>query len=240
MNKILLTILCVAFTLSMAGCNEAETQNQTEKETETMSANQTENAPQERAQSNQNTSTDEGMFAKITTNRGEILIKLEFEKVPMTVANFVGLAEGDIENNHKGAGEPYYDGLLFHRVISKANGQGQDFMIQGGDPDGIGSGGPGYRFPDEFHPDLKHNRPGVLSMANSGPATNGSQFFITHVPTPWLDNKHSVFGYVVDGMDVVMNTLQGDKIESVEIIRKGEAAKAFDAPAVFKSMAGGK
>lgn len=242
MNKILLTILCAAFTVTMSGCNEAETQNQTEKETETetMSENQTDNAPQEREQSSQTTPTDEGMFAKITTNRGEILIQLEFEKVPMTVANFVGLAEGDIENNHKASGEPFYDGLLFHRVISKANGQGQDFMIQGGDPNGIGSGGPGYRFPDEFHPDLKHDRPGVLSMANSGPATNGSQFFITHVPTPWLDNKHSVFGYVVGGMDVVMNSLQGDKMESVEIIRKGEAAESFDAPAVFKSMAGGK
>lgn len=237
MNKIVLTVLCAAFTLTMSGCNEAETQNQTEKET--MTENETTPAAENAAQSNTPSGTEEGMFAKITTNRGEIMIRLEFEKVPMTVANFVGLAEGDIANNHKGEGEPYYDGMVFHRVISKANGQGQDFMVQGGDPTGTGSGGPGYKFPDEFHPDLKHDRPGVLSMANSGPSTNGSQFFITHVPTPWLDNKHTVFGYVVSGMDVVMQSMQGDQMKSVEIIRKGEKAKAFDAAAVFKEMAGG-
>lgn len=230
-----LTIALLFMTLS--GCSEANNnENESSNAQETMSENETTSAE---AENQSTTPAGEGLFAKITTNRGEILIRLEFEKAPMTVANFVGLAEGDIANNHKSEGEPYYDGMVFHRVISKANGQGQDFMVQGGDPTGTGSGGPGYKFPDEFHPDLKHDRPGVLSMANSGPSTNGSQFFITHVPTPWLDNKHSVFGYVEGGMDVVMNSMQGDQMKSVEIIRKGEAAKAFDAPAVFKEMAGG-
>lgn len=230
-----LTIALLFMTLS--GCSEAtNNEDNSANEQETMSENET---PSAKAETKTTAPSDEGLFAKITTNRGEILIRLEFEKVPMTVANFVGLAEGSIANNHKPEGEPYYDGMIFHRVISKANGQGQDFMVQGGDPTGTGSGGPGYKFPDEFHPDLKHDRPGVLSMANSGPSTNGSQFFITHVPTPWLDNKHSVFGYVESGMDVVMNSLQGDQMKSVEIIRKGEAAEAFDAPAVFKQMAGG-
>lgn len=223
-------------TMLFAGCGETPSETITEKEVE-MTENQ--NEPQAKKQEAQNTNTGEGMFAKFTTNRGEILVRLEFEKVPMTVANFVGLAEGKIANNAKAEGVPFYDGLVFHRVISRANGDGQDFMIQGGDPEGRGTGGPGYRFPDEFHPELRHDRPGVLSMANSGPATNGSQFFITHVPTPWLDNKHSVFGYVESGMDIVMSTLQGDQIKKLEIIRKGDSAEAFDAPAVFKEMAGG-
>jgi peptidylprolyl isomerase len=179
----------------------------------------------------------DGIFAKITTNRGEVTLQLEFEKAPVTVANFVGLAEGKIENDHKALGEPYYDGIVFHRVISVANGQGQDFMIQGGDPLGKGIGGPGYKFQDEFDASLKHDRKGVFSMANSGPHTNGSQFFITIVPTPHLDNRHTVFGYVIEGQDIVDATLQGDVMEKVEIIRKGKAAKNFDAAAIFKESA---
>ena len=162
------------------------------------------------------------MYAKINTTKGEILIKLEYEKTPLTVANFVGLAEGTLKNNKKELGTPYYNGLKFHRVIA-------DFMVQGGCPDGNGTGDPGYKFADEFHPDLKHDKGGILSMANSGPATNGSQFFITHKETSWLDGKHSVFGHVVEGMDVVNAITQDDIINSVTIVREGAAAKAFDA-----------
>lgn len=177
----------------------------------------------------------EGIFAKIDTPKGVILIELEYDKTPLTVANFIGLAEGQLENSSKPQGEPYYDGLNFHRVISVANGDGQDFMIQGGCPQGSGTGDPGYKFRDEFHKDLKHSVPGILSMANSGPATNGSQFFITHVPTPWLDGKHTVFGKVVEGMDVVMKILQGDKINSITILREGDAAEAFEAKTIFET-----
>ncbi len=173
------------------------------------------------------------MFAEITTTKGLVKIELFFEKTPMTVANFVALAEGTMKNTAKELGVPFYDGLKFHRVISKAQGSGQDFMIQGGDPQGNGMGGPGYKFPDEIVDSLKHDKPGILSMANSGPATNGSQFFITLVPTSWLDGKHTVFGQVVEGMDVVSKTLQGDEIISVKIIREGKAAEKFNAAEVF-------
>lgn len=175
----------------------------------------------------------DGLYARMHTPKGEILINLEFEKTPGTVGNFVGLAEGNIENKAIPQGKPYYDGLKFHRVIP-------EFMVQGGDPKGTGSGGPGYTFEDEIHPDLKHDRSGILSMANAGPGTNGSQFFITHVATPWLDGKHTVFGNVVEGQDVVDAINQGDKIEKVEIIREGEAAKKFNAVEAFRQFNGAK
>lgn len=171
----------------------------------------------------------EGLFAKINTTKGSIVVKLEFEKTPLTVANFVGLAEGSIKNNAKAEGEPYYDGLTFHRVIA-------DFMIQGGDPTGTGSGGPGYQFKDEFDQSLKHDRAGTLSMANAGPGTNGSQFFITHKPTSWLDGRHSVFGYVVEGQGTVDLIAKGDKIKNIVIIRNGKAAKKFDAAKTFAEL----
>ena len=161
---------------------------------------------------------DDGIYAHINTNKGEIIVELTYKKTPLTVINFISLSEGT-KNSNKELGVPFYDGLSFHRVID-------DFMVQGGDPKGNGTGGPGYRFADEFT-DLIHDRPGVLSMANSGPNTNGSQFFITHVPTPWLDGKHSVFGFVVDGMDVVNSIKQGDTLESISIERIGDEANQF-------------
>jgi peptidylprolyl isomerase len=168
----------------------------------------------------------DGLFARISTNRGDIVTRLEYEKTPLTVCNFVALAEGKMNTAQ---GKPFYDGLSFHRVISKANGDEQDFMIQTGDPTGSGAGGPGYQFPDEIEPSLRHDGPGVLSMANAGPGTNGSQFFITHVATPWLDGLHTIFGRVVRGQQVVNAIKQGDKIQSIRIIRNGEAANAFKA-----------
>jgi len=169
----------------------------------------------------------EGIFAEIYTNKGKIALQLEYVKTPITVANFITLAEGKNEfvtNDRKG--KPYYDGLKFHRVIA-------NFMIQGGCPLGTGAGDPGYKFKDEFDPSLKHDKPGILSMANSGPATNGSQFFITHKDTPWLNNKHSIFGHVIEGQKVVDAIAQDDVIEKMVIVRKGKLAKAFNAEKVF-------
>ena len=171
----------------------------------------------------------EGIYAKFNTSKGAIRIKLTHDKTPGTVGNFVGLAEGQQKNSFRQKGEGYYNGLQFHRVIA-------DFMIQGGCPQGTGTGDPGYKFDDEFHPELRHEGPGVLSMANAGPGTNGSQFFITHVATPWLDGKHTVFGHVVEGQTVVDQIEQGDLIESLEIERVGVEAEGWDAVAAFTAF----
>ncbi len=160
------------------------------------------------------------LAATIHTSKGDIHLRLLPDDAPTTVANFVNLSQ-----------RGFYDGLKFHRVIA-------DFMIQGGDPTGTGSGGPGYAFQDEIHPSLKHDRAGTLSMANAGPATNGSQFFITHKETPWLDGRHTVFGYVTAGQEVVNAIAQGDRIESIRIERVGDKAKAFDATQVLAANAG--
>ena len=165
---------------------------------------------------------EDGLYARIETSKGDIVARLHYDRVPLTVTNFVGLAEGSIGTEVRGLGKPFYDGLVFHRVIA-------NFMIQGGCPYGSGKGGPGYAFRDEFHPQLKHDQAGVLSMANAGPHTNGSQFFITHLATPWLDQKHSVFGRVVQGLDVVNRIEKGDAIKKIVILRVGEQAQAFKA-----------
>jgi len=174
-----------------------------------------------------------GLYAKIDTTKGVILLNLEFQKTPGTVGNFVALAEGKLENKIKPQGTPYYDGLKFHRVIP-------NFMIQTGCPLGTGSGNPGYSFDDEFHPDLKHNKPGTLSMANAGPGTNGSQFFITHTATDWLDGKHTVFGNVVEGQNVVDAIEQDDLINTIKIIRVGEEAESFNPIEAFRTFEGSR
>ncbi|XMO85285.1 peptidylprolyl isomerase [Algibacter sp. AS12] len=183
---------------------------------------------------------EDGMYAEFITSKGVMVAKLEQELAPISVANFVSLAEGNNTMvNEKYKKKKFYNGVIFHRVIDK-------FMIQSGDPNGTGQGGPGYKFNGEFNEALKHDQPGILSMANSGPNTNGSQFFITEVPKPHLDNKYNVFGKLVIGLDVQdsisnVKTDSRDKpledvtIEELNIIRKGKAAKQFDAPSVFKN-----
>ncbi len=171
----------------------------------------------------------DGIYAKFSTAKGEIIVKLTQDKTPGTVGNFVSLAEGTMANKAKTLGNPYYNGLKFHRVIP-------DFMIQGGCPQGTGTGDAGYKFDDEFHVDLTHSGPGILSMANAGPGTNGSQFFITHIATPWLDNKHTVFGHVVEGQDVVDAIKQGDLIQELKIVRVGAAAENWNALEAFETF----
>jgi cyclophilin family peptidyl-prolyl cis-trans isomerase len=171
----------------------------------------------------------DGLFAQIETNKGTIIVQLDYEKAPVTVANFVSLAEGKNEfiTNENLKNKPFYDGLKFHRVL-------KEFMIQTGDPLGTGSGDTGYKFKDEIS-DLKFDKGGVLAMANGGPATNSSQFFITHLETPWLEGRHTIFGQVVEkGMDVVNKIEQNDFIKTITIIRNGEAAKKFDAVKTFQ------
>ncbi|TAL39402.1 MAG: peptidylprolyl isomerase [Spirochaetes bacterium] len=184
---------------------------------------------------------EDGLYALLKTSKGDMLVRLEFEKAPVAVGSFVGLAEGTMESANPKTGKmekrEFYNGLIFHRVI-------KGFMIQGGCPQGNGRGNPGYSFMDEFHPTLKHDREGILSMANSGPDTNGSQFFITLAPTPHLDGKHTVFGRLVKGEDVLraIGTVRTDRsdrpveevvLNKVKIIRVGSAAQAFDAEKAF-------
>lgn len=224
MEKLNLSFAAIAFFVGgiFSSCNakqptESSTQNnqQSELKQPAMAVNE-----------NPNWSKEDGLYAEFNTSKGKIVCKLEMDKTPITVANFVSLAEGNNLKATVNKGKPFYDGLTFHRVIT-------NFMIQGGDPQGNGSGGPGYSFADEIDASLKHVGPGILSMANAGPGTNGSQFFITHVATPWLDGKHTIFGSVVEGQTVVNAIAQGDKIESLKIIRIGAAAKKFDAPGTF-------
>ena len=180
------------------------------------------------AQTTENANWDktDGLYAVFNTNKGKIVVQLEYVKVPMTVGNFVSLIEGTNNKTKVRQGKPFYDGLKFHRVIP-------NFMIQGGDPLGSGMGDPGYKFPDEFDASLRHTGPGVLSMANAGPGTNGSQFFITHVATPWLNDKHSIFGHVVFGQAVVNAIATDDTMTTVRVVRVGKAAKGFDAAKAF-------
>ena len=186
-------------------------------------------------------SLKDGLYANFQTSKGNMIVKFEDKKAPVTVANFVGLAEGKIDNTAKAKGVPFYDGTIFHRVI-------KDFMIQGGDPKGTGMGDPGYKFEDEKN-DLQHTGKGILSMANSGPNTNGSQFFITEVATPWLDGRHTIFGEVVKGenvIDAIANVEKGaqDKpktdvvLEKVSVFSKGDEYKNYDAAKVFNEGKG--
>lgn len=219
-------ILFAIWALVVTGCSEGP------KEKSQNKANNTEVQQEQKTTAKPDEGMNqEGLYANIKTTKGTIVIKLEFERVPMTVANFVGLAEGIVPNAARESGKPFYNGIIFHRII-------KGFMIQGGDPAGTGAGGPGYRFPDEIDQSLKHDRPGTMSMANAGPNTNGSQFFITHAPTPHLDGRHAVFGYVVKGMEVVNSiaeTPTGSRdrpvtdivIENITIQRNGAKAEAF-------------
>jgi len=226
--------------LALAGCSKKETkstssatkiaekQTQTEttatavtdkKETADNSALQSIYNASPRSESMDALKGKEGVFAVIATEKGEIVLELFYKDTPLTVTNFVGLAEGTLD---AAKGKPYYDGLTFHRVIA-------DFMIQGGDPTGTGAGGPGYKFADEWCDKYSFDGPGYLAMANAGTNTNGSQFFITHVPTDWLNTKHTIFGKVLEGQDVVDAVEQGDHMVKISIIRQGADAEAFKA-----------
>jgi len=220
-----LFLLLSVITITTTSCNNTKVQELVSSISSVLPGNQYEDL-------------GEGLFAEFNTNLGTIVVKLSYKRTPITVANFVALAEGihpDVDSIHKGL--RFYDGLIFHRVMN-------NFMIQGGDPEGTGRGGPGYSFPDEFDETLMHDKPGVLSMANSGPATNGSQFFITETPTPHLNNKHSVFGEVVLGLEIQdsisnVETGVGDRpisdviIKKLNIIKRGDDANKFDAVNVW-------
>ncbi len=225
MNKgksILLTLTLFAGLFSACNANSNKTNE------EPVASNPEAPAQPATLPDNPNWKNEPGIYAEFNTDKGIIVCQLEYQKVPMTVGNFVALCEGKQENSGKPVGTPFYDGIAFHRVIA-------NFMIQGGDVAGNGSGaGTKYTFPDEFDPTLRHSGPGILSMANAGPGTNQTQFFITHVATPWLNDKHSVFGHVVVGQDVVNKIAQGDKMNTVRIIRVGKEAEAFDAMKAYK------
>ncbi len=227
----------IAIVLTMAaGCSTPQSQDREQTEDQSISDTASkEHGPQYGVESIR-ANHGEGLYAYLDTRGGDILIRLAMEKAPMTTANFVALAKGEMPNDFRKIGEPYFDGLKFHRVISLVNGDDYNFMIQGGDPTGTGGGGPGYQFRDEFHPSLRHDRPGVLSMANSGVGTNGSQFFITIVPVGDLDGKHSVFGYVVEGQKNVNRMLKDDQMNTVRIIAVGEAAENFNAMETFNAL----
>ena len=228
MKNVKLKISLLFLLVFSIGFNAQTKKAVTPKKTAKAVTTKTSSAPK-MATSNSN----DGIFADIETSKGLITVKLEYKKTPITVANFIALAEGTnpyVKADLKG--KPFYNGLKFHRVI-------KDFMIQGGDPLGNGSGDPGYKFKDEFT-DLVHDKGGILSMANSGPGTNGSQFFITHKDTPWLNGKHTIFGHSVSGMDVINAIVQDDVIKSISIVRKGDDANKFDAVKVFASYYGNK
>lgn len=182
-----------------------------------------------------------GLYARLETDRGAMTARLAYQEVPLTVANFVGLAEGSLPNAVKAPGEPYFDGIVFHRVVPNFMVQvGDPNTLPGGNPAEIGRGNPGYYFRDEINATLPHNVPGTMSMANMGPNTNGSQFFITHTPTPHLNGRHAVFGYVVRGLPTLYQIQQGDTLRHVDILRVGEAAEAFDAVETFEELKEGE
>lgn len=207
--------LVIALFFALAACTNTETNTET-------------NASENEASEIIDVGSDH-IYAVIHTNKGEIVCELAYDYAPITVGNFIALSEGLFRTGSSDVGKGFYDGLSFHRVLP-------NFMIQGGDPNGNGTGGPGYFIPDEFTV-LKHDRPGTLSMANSGsPNSGGSQFFITHVPTPWLDGVHTVFGYVVSGQATVNSIQQGDIIQHIEIQRVGKTAEDFDALKALKRV----
>ena len=221
MNRIFLTLTLFAGMFSSCNANNNKTE-------ESNMATPAEPTAQPVAEV-KNWKETPGLYAEFVTAKGNIVVSLFYKKAPVTVANFVGLAEGKIKNNAKPEGKPFYDGLTFHRCIHTP----QPFMIQGGDPAGNGSGGPGYSFADEFDLSSKFDKVGLLAMANAGPATNGSQFFITEALTGWLDYKHTIFGETVSGYELVPTFNNGDVITKLNIVRVGKDAEAFDAVATW-------